>query len=151
VEVRGGVWEELAHVEVRGGIQEELPHIRGQGRRPSASLRRCSCSREELAHVEVRGSVRKELLPARGQRRQPRGATHRRRPRAATERSNSTSKERWLGRCRRPERSYSTFKVRRGGGEKIHFLQGKVQRLHFAGAAVKRYPMSKVRETQGRW
>ena len=28
--------------------------------------------------------------------------------------------------------------------------QGKEQRLHFAGAAVKRYPTSKVRETQVR-
>ena len=40
------------------------------------------------------------------------------------------------------------FKVRRAGGEKIPFVQGKKQQLHFAGAAVKRYPMSKVRETQ---
>ena len=33
---------------------------------------------------------------------------------------------------------YSTFKVRRGGREKIPLIQGKEQRLHFAGAAVKR-------------
>ena len=103
----------------------------------------------ELAHIEVRGSVLKELPPTRGQGRQLRGATHRQRPGAATERSNSTSEERWLGRCRRAERSYSTFKVRRGGGEEIHLLQGKEQQLHFAGAAVK-YPTSKVRETQVR-
>ena len=45
----------------------------------------------------------------------------------------------------------STFKVRRGGGEEIPIVQGKEQRLHFAGAAVKRYPTSKVRETQKRW
>ena len=43
------------------------------------------------------------------------------------------------------------FKVRRGGGEEIPLVQGKEQRLHFAGAAVKRYPMPKVRETQVRW
>ena len=42
---------------------------------------------------------------------------------------------------RRVERSHSTFKVRRGGGEEIPLLQGKEQRLHFAGAAVKRSPM----------
>ena len=48
------------------------------------------------------------------------------------------------------ERSYSTFKVRRGGHEEIPLIQGKEQWLHFAGAAVKRYPMSKVRETQVR-
>ena len=51
---------------------------------------------------------------------------------------------------RRAERSYSTFKVRRGGREKIPLVQGKEQRLRFAGAAVKRYPTSKVRETQVR-
>ena len=51
---------------------------------------------------------------------------------------------------RRAERSYSTFKVRRGGREKIPLVQGKEQRLRFAGAAMKRYPTSKVRETQVR-
>ena len=60
------------------------------------------------------------------------------------------SKDRQLRRCRRAERSYSTFKVRRGGGEEIPLVQGKEQRLRFAGAAMKRYPMSKVRETQVR-
>ena len=53
-------------------------------------------------------------------------------------------------RRRRAERSYSTFKVRRGGCEEIHLIQGKEQWLHFAGAAMKRYPTSKVRETQVR-
>ena len=48
------------------------------------------------------------------------------------------------------ERSYSTFKVRRGGSEKIALVQGKEQQLRFSGAAVKRYPMSKVGETQVR-
>ena len=50
----------------------------------------------------------------------------------------------------RAERSHSTFKVRRGGGEEIPLVQGKEQWLCFAGAAVKRYPTSKVRETQVR-
>ena len=50
------------------------------------------------------------------------------------------SKEWWLCRCRRAERSYSTFKIRRGGGEEIPLVQGKEQQLRFAGAAVKRYP-----------
>ena len=49
-----------------------------------------------------------------------------------------------------PGQSYSMFKVRWGGGEKIPLVQSKKQWLHFAGAAVKRYPTSKVRETQGR-
>ena len=59
------------------------------------------------------------------------------------------------------------FKVRKGGdeeipliqgeeiplvqGEEIPFVQAKEQRLPFAGATMKRYPMSKVRETQVRW
>ena len=47
--------------------------------------------------------------------------------------------------------SYSTSKVRRGDCEEIPLVQGKEQQLCFAGAAVKRYPMSKVRETQVRW
>ena len=51
---------------------------------------------------------------------------------------------------RRSERSYSTFKVRRGGSEEIPLIQGKEQWLCFAGAAVKRCPTSKVRETQVR-
>ena len=48
------------------------------------------------------------------------------------------------------ERSYSMFKVGRGGREKIALVQGKEQWLRFAGAAVKRYPTSKVRETEVR-
>ena len=53
-------------------------------------------------------------------------------------------------RCRRAERSYSMFKVRRGSSEEISVVPGKEQQLRFAGAAVKRYPTSKVRETQVR-
>ena len=37
-----------------------------------------------------------------------------------------------------------------GGCEETPLIQGKKQRLHFAGAAVKSYPTSKVRETQVR-
>ena len=51
------------------------------------------------------------------------------------------------------------MKVRKGGSEEIHLIQGKEirliqgkeQRLHFAGAAMRRYLMPKVRETQTRW
>ena len=42
------------------------------------------------------------------------------------------------------------MKVRKGGGEEISLIQGKEQWLRFAGAAVKRYPTPKVRETQVR-
>ena len=43
------------------------------------------------------------------------------------------------------------MKVRKGGGEEIPLIQGKKQGLRFAGAAMKRYPTPKVRETQVRW
>ena len=76
---------------------------------------------------------------------QPRGAISRPRSGVAAERSYLTSKELQLRGCRRAEKSYSTFKVRRG-----NLVQGKEQWLCFAGAAVKRYPMSKVREAQVR-
>ena len=38
-----------------------------------------------------------------------------------------------------------------GRWEEIPLIQGKEQQLCFAGAAVKRYSMPKVRETQVRW
>ena len=38
------------------------------------------------------------------------------------------------------------MKVRKGSGEEIPLVQGKEQRLQFAGAAVKRYSASKVKE-----
>ena len=47
--------------------------------------------------------------------------------------------------------SYPTLKVRKGGSEEIPFVQGKEQWLRFPGAAVKRYPTPKGRETQVRW
>ena len=57
------------------------------------------------------------------------GAAERRYPQpepgAAAGRSNPTSKKWWLRRCRRAERSYSRFKVRRGSGEEIPFVQGR--------------------------
>ena len=70
--------------------------------------------------------------------------------RAAAERSYPMSKEWQLHGQRRAERSYSMFKVRRGGREEIPLVQGREQQLWFPGAAVKRYPTSKVRETQVR-
>ena len=56
---------------------------------------------------------------------QPRGATPRPRSGAAAERSYPTSKEQWLRECRRVERSYSTFKARRGSCEEIPLVQSK--------------------------
>ena len=35
------------------------------------------------------------------------------------------------------------MKVRKGSGDEIPLVQGKEQQLHFAGAAMKRYPTSR--------
>ena len=48
------------------------------------------------------------------------------------------------------ERRYPTSKVRSSGSDDIPLVQGKEQGLRFAGVAVKRYLMPKVRETQVR-
>ena len=71
--------------------------------------------------------------------------------RAVAKMSNPTSKEWWLSRCSRAERSSSMFKVRRGGREEITLVQGKEHWLCFAVAVMKKYYTSKVRETQVRW
>ena len=68
-----------------------------------------------------------------------------------TKQSNPISKEWWLCGLRRTKRSHSMFKVRRGSCEEIPLIQGKEQRLRFAGAAMKRYLTFKVRETQVGW
>ena len=70
----------------------------------------------------------------------PRGATPCPRSGEVAERSNTISKEWWLHQRKTAERSYSTFKVRRGD-----LVQGKEQWLHFAIAVMKRYLTSKVR------
>ena len=43
------------------------------------------------------------------------------------------------------------MKIRKGSSKDIPLVEGKEQWLCFAGAAVKRDPMPKVRETQVRW
>ena len=43
------------------------------------------------------------------------------------------------------------MKVRNRGGKEIPLIQGKEQQLCFAGIAMKKYPVPKVRETQVRW
>ena len=129
--------------------QEELPLAQGQGRRPRAPGCNCAGAAERSYPTpEVRGRGRDKLPHARGQGQRPRQATPCQRSGAAAERSNPMSKEQRLRGHRRAERSYSTFKVRRGSCEEIPLIQGKEQRLRFAGAAIKRYPTSKVRETQ---
>ena len=68
-----------------------------------------------------------ELPLTQGQGPWPRGATSRPRSGAAAERSHPISKEQWLRGCRRAKRSYSTFKVRKGGREEIPLIQGEEQ------------------------
>ena len=41
--------------------------------------------------------------------------------------------------------------VRGSSREELPHVRGKEHRLRFAGAAMKRYPTSKVRENQVRW
>ena len=89
---------------------------------------------------EISNLGRDKLQHARGQGQRPVELPHAPRSGAAAKRSNPTSKERWLPRRRRAKRSYSTFKVRRGGREEILPVQGNKQRLRFAGAAIKRDP-----------
>ena len=79
---------------------------------------------------KVRGSDRERQAAM--AREQPRGATPCPRSGAAAERSNPTSKEQWLCGHRRVQRSYSMFKVRKGGNEEISLVQGKEQWLPFA-------------------
>ena len=67
-------------------------------------------------------------------------------PRAAARRSVPRN-----GGCAGAKRSYPTLKVSNGGGKEITLIQSKEQGLCFPGAAVKRYPTPKVRETQVRW
>ena len=52
----------------------------------------------------------------------------------------------WLRGLRGAERSYSTFKVRRGD-----LVQGKEQWLHFPGTAVKRYPITRWSTLKSDW
>ena len=160
----------------RGGGQEELPHVRCQGQqsggatpRPrsgaaaeSARLRWCRNGREELPHV-------------RGQGQQPRRANQRPRSGAAAEiarlqqrRSSREELPHAGGRgSSREEQPHVQGAVaacaQEGLGELFHtqgqegqrsgdtLIQGREQWLCFAGAAVRRYPTSKVRETQVRW
>ena len=124
--------------------------VRGQGQWPRVpGFDGAGTAERSYPTSEVRGSGQ-ECQAATAQER-PRGATPHPRSGAAAGRSYPTFKEWWLCGCRRAKRSYSVFKFRRGGGEEIPLVQGKEQWLRFAGAAVKRYLTSNVRETQIRW
>ena len=90
----------------------------------SARLRWRRNGREELPHVRGRGGGQEEQPHAQG---------------AVAVQVQEGQEE------------VSHVKVRRDGGDEISLIQGKEQRLHFTGAAVKRFDMSKLREAQVRW
>ena len=116
------VWA-AAMAHMRG--REELPHVGGQGQRT------------RVPGCDSAGAVERSYPPARGQGRRPGGATPG--PRS--------------GHCvgtGGPSGAIPRSRSGGGGGEETPLLQGKEQRQRFAGAAVKRYPTSKVRETQVR-
>ena len=102
-----------------------------------STLDRPGCNRP-LRSVAVRSYPSPKV---RGRDRERQAATGQgQRPRGATPAARSSCYA-----LARGPRSYSTFKVRRGGREKIPLVLGKEQQLRFAGAAVKRYPASKVK------
>ena len=123
-------------LKVRRGSGEEISLVQGKEQWlhfTGAAMKRYPMSKAKLMSPRLRSGVAAERsYPTRSG--------------AVAKRSNPTTKEQWLCGCRRAERSYSTFKVRRGNLD-----QSKEQWLCFAAAAVKRYPTSKVRETQVRW
>ena len=91
-----------------------------------------STAKRSYPSPKVRGGDRdcqavlaQELPQVRGQGQRPRRATPHPRSGMAAQRSYHTSKEQRLWWHRRAERSYSTFKVRRGGQEELPLVQGK--------------------------
>ena len=96
---------------------------------------------------------------------QPRGATLHPRPGVTARRSNPTSEVRDCSREEQPhvQGAVAVQAQEEGQEELLHvqglegrckeipLIQGKEQWLRFAGTAMKRYPMPKVRETQARW
>ena len=125
---------------LRGGCQEKLSHVQGQGQWPRVpGCDSAGAAKRSYPTSEVRDGSREKLSYIQCQGWQLRGVTPH--PRSVG----------CVGGRRRAERSYSTFKVRRGGWEEIPLVKGKEQGLRSAGAAMKRYPTSKVRETQVRW
>ena len=120
---------------VMGGDREHEAAMAQERPRGAAPPPRSGAAAERSYPVsEVRGGGQEELPHAQGQGQQPGGAT----PQGAVQ-------------AQEGERSYSMFKVRRGGCEEIPLIQGKEQRVRFAGAAVKRYPTSKVKRNPIRW
>ena len=113
---------------------------------------------------KARDGGREEPPQVRGQGQRRRGTTPHQRPGVAAGRSNRKPDTRGGGQEEQPHvqgvvpawvqeglEEPSNVEGQKGGGEEISLIQGKEQQLCFAGAAVKRYPTPKVRETPVRW
>ena len=113
---------------------------------------------------EARGEGREEIPCIQGQGRRSEGATPHPRPGAKAERRYPAPEARGSGQEEQPHaqgvvavrvqeglEEPSHVEGQKGQREEITLIQGKAQQLCFAGAAMKRYPIPKVRETQVRW
>ena len=89
-------------LETKGGGQEELPHLRGQGQRPRVPGCNGSGTAEKNYPSPMSGAAAGRSYPC------PR-------PGAVVERTNTTSKERWLRRRRRAYRHVEGQEGRRWG------------------------------------
>ena len=94
---------------------------------------------------KVRASSQEELSHTRGQGRWPRGATPHPRSGQPAKRSYPMPEVQGEVAARAQEGQEDLRHVQ---GQEGRLVQGKEQRLCFAGATVKRHPTSKVRETQ---
>ena len=103
--------------------REEPPHVRGQGQEPGGPHTRRATAKRSYPASEVRGGGREEQPHIQG---------------AVAARAQEGLEE------------LPHVEGQEGGSEEIPLILGKEQWLHFAGAAVKRYPMPKVRENQVR-
>ena len=100
------------------------PRPRSGAAAESARLQWCRNGGEELPKSEVRGGGREDQPHIQG---------------AVAARAQEGLEE------------LSHVEGQEGQSEEIPLVQDKEQWLHFAGAAVKRYPTPKVRQTQVRW
>ena len=107
---------------------------------------------------EARGDSREEIPGVRrGQGRRPGGATPHPRPGAVPEARGGCREEEPHAqgvvavRAQEVLEESSHFEGQERQQEEIRLIQDKEQRLCFSGAALKRYSMPKVRETQARW
>ena len=112
---------------------------------------------ESYPTSEARSNGQEELPRVPGQGRRPGGASLGPRPGAAPEVRGSDREEQphaqrmvavW---AQESLEEPSHIEGQEGQQEEIPLIQGKEQRLCFAGAAVKRNPTPKARETQVRW